>query len=281
MISLGSADLAATILGGLIHRHLSTPGNTRLRQQPSELCLAMIDQPHPFAIAVNILVFTIQDDKIKILLRQRDRAPFRDRWVLPGGWVQSNEALPEAAARTLREQTNITTAGTLRGKPLSQFRSYYEPQRYPRRNVTTIVYWAIVTHSELAKALVDSPQTAATWPYKTIDRGRIDLAFDHKRIIREGLKRTRRRLEGTTVATRFLPKRFTISDLRRVYELMWDTTDIDPGNFQRKVLKCQDFLKTTTDKRPSLSSGPPATLYTAGPARFLTSTIVMPNQGWL
>ena len=242
----------------------------------------MADQSHLFAVAVDVLALTIQDDKVKVLLKRRAEAPFRDSWSLPGGWMKPDEDLREAAERSLREQANITTAGTLGGKTLSQFQSYYQPKRYPRRNVTTIVYWAIVNHSKLTKALAGvQPKTTAVWSFKSIDRGRVDLALDHKRIIRNGLKRTRRRLEGTTVATRFLPKRFTISDLRRVYELMWDTTDIDPGNFQRKVLKCKDFLKETGSKRLSVSSGPPATLYTAGPARFLTSTITMPNQGWL
>ena len=237
------------------------------------------DYPPPtFAVTVDILVLTIEDGKLKVLLIEHDEAPFLGCVALPGGFVGPNETLREAAERELKQDTNITVRGRI---DLRQFRSYYVPQRDPRQPITTVVYWTIINSDKLARILAaGNIRTAALRPYKSVTSGRIDLAFDHKRIIRDGVKRIRRRLEGTTVATKFLKKTFTVSDLRKAYEIMWDTT-LDKGNFQRKVINCEDFLIDTLTERGGASSGRPAALYTAGPARFLTSTISMPDKSWL
>src|SRR5947207_1947401 len=61
------------------------------------------------------------------------------------------------------------------------------------------------------------------------------LAFDHDTILATGVEHVRAMLETTTIATAFVAKTFTPSDLRAVYEAAWDQS-LDPGNFRRKVL---------------------------------------------
>jgi 8-oxo-dGTP diphosphatase len=82
-----------------------------------------------------------------------------------------------------------------------------------------------------------------------------------------GVERARAKLEYTTLATSFCSERFTMSELRGVYETVW-ATDLDPRNFNRKVLATEGFT-VATDERTNRGGGRPARLYTAGPATVL------------
>ncbi|MCD0443993.1 hypothetical protein LO763_10190 [Glycomyces sp. A-F 0318] len=81
------------------------------------------------------------------------------------------------------------------------------------------------------------------------------------------MEHARRRLEYTTAATAFCAKEFTVAELRRVYEIVWQTR-LDPGNFHRKVTKVRGFLEPT-GRTTTKDGGRPAALYTAGDLRWL------------
>ncbi|MED5293014.1 MAG: NUDIX hydrolase, partial [Actinomycetota bacterium] len=53
----------------------------------------------PFAVTVDIAIFTISDDEFSLLLIQRGGEPFKGAWALPGGFVQPDEDLDAAARR--------------------------------------------------------------------------------------------------------------------------------------------------------------------------------------
>jgi 8-oxo-dGTP diphosphatase len=93
------------------------------------------------------------------------------------------------------------------------------------------------------------------------------LAFDHARILADGVERARAKLEYTTLAAAFCPAEFTISQLRRVYEAVWDTSP-DPRNFSRKVTSTPDFL-VPTGAKVSSGRGRPGQLFRRGPATAL------------
>ena len=65
------------------------------------------EYPHP-AVTVDAVVFGYDDADQKVLLIQRDGAPYRGRWALPGGFVNINEGLEDAVRRELEEETGIT-----------------------------------------------------------------------------------------------------------------------------------------------------------------------------
>lgn len=84
-----------------------------------------------------------------------------------------------------------------------------------------------------------------------------DLAFDHELILSDA----RHKLETTSLATAFAPHEFTLSELRRIYEVTWDTP-LDAGNFRRKVLATPGLV-TPMNKRaaPGPEGGKPPELY--------------------
>ena len=64
-------------------------------------------------VAVDIVIFTIQDGALKVLLVKRRIPPFKEELAIPGGFVQPNEDLDAAALRELREETGVRSAEIL------------------------------------------------------------------------------------------------------------------------------------------------------------------------
>ena len=50
-------------------------------------------------ITVDVVIFTIQNGTLKVLLVQRSKEPFINKWAIPGGFVRLSENLDEAAKR--------------------------------------------------------------------------------------------------------------------------------------------------------------------------------------
>ncbi|MFE4520253.1 DNA hydrolase, partial [Kitasatospora sp. NPDC056783] len=107
----------------------------------------------------------------------------------------------------------------------------------------------------------------------------LTLAFDHARILADGLDRVRAKLEYSPLATAFLPYDFTIPDLRAVYEAVWDEK-LHPGNFHRKVLSVPGFVESTgtTTERGGARGGPRARTYHAGGACVLHPALLRPTR---
>nr|WP_030072261.1 NUDIX domain-containing protein [Streptomyces natalensis] len=109
--------------------------------------------------------------------------------------------------------------------------------------------------------------------------GALPLAFDHARIVADGLDRARAKLEYTPLATAFLGEEFTIVELRGVYEAIWGSP-LHAGNFHRKVLSVPGFVESTgsTAARGGARGGPRARLYRAGDARLLHPALLRPDR---
>ena len=213
----------------------------------------------PFAVTVDIAIFTIRGDALHVLLIQRGGEPYLGAWALPGGFVRPDEDLDQAAARELAEETGLR-AGSWH---LEQLGSYGAPDRDPRMRVVTVAYWAICADVPAPRGGGDALAAALT-PVREIERGEVRLAFDHARIVRDAVERTRSKLEYTALAAKFCPTAFTISQLRRVYEAVWNTR-LDPGNFQRKVQESGVFVRRVdaAAARPS-RRGRRASLWSVG-----------------
>ena len=222
----------------------------------------------PFAVTVDVAIFSIVSDALQVLLVERGEPPYLGSWALPGGFVRSDENLDQAARRELLEETGVD-AGSAH---LEQLGTYGSPGRDPRMRVVTVAYWAILGDlSELHPAAGSDARDAGLVPVSKIEAGGLKLAFDHSAIVHEAIERTRSKLEYTTLATAFCPPEFTISQLRKVYEAVWNT-QLDPGNFHRKVKNTPDFVQPVgAYSDPGDEGGRPAELYAPGPALMMDS----------
>ncbi|HEY3714287.1 MAG TPA: NUDIX domain-containing protein [Jatrophihabitantaceae bacterium] len=209
------------------------------------------------AVTVDLVVLTIRDDALCALAIRRGEPPYRGRWALPGGFVRPDEDLPDAAERELAEETSVHAY-------LEQLATYGAPRRDPRMRVVTVAYLALAPSLPVPQAGTDAAD--ARWmPIDELLGQR--LAFDHHRILADGLERARAKLEYTPLATAFCAAEFTVAELRRVYEIVWDAT-LDPRNFHRKVTKTVGLL-TPTGKSTTRDGGRPAQLYRRGQVELL------------
>lgn len=198
------------------------------------------------ALTVDITLFTVKDGKLSVLLVKRGGHPFKNKWALPGGFVNVDESLDEAVLRELKEETTIN----INPSYIEQLKTYAYPDRDPRGYIASVAYVALtpVTESPVGK---DDAIEAMFFPVEKVLKLDKDLAFDHLQIIKDGLERVRAKIEYAPIAPSFLKDQmFTMSELREVYEIIWGE-ELIPSNFRRKVLSIPNFLIETGDYRVS------------------------------
>jgi 8-oxo-dGTP diphosphatase len=222
----------------------------------------------PVAVTVDVVLLTVRQARFSVLLVRRARHPERGRWALPGGFVEAEEDLDDAARRELAEETGLSELPP--GLHLEQLRTYGTPGRDPRLRVVSVAYVAFAPDVPAPIAGSDA-DLARFWPVSELGaREGPQLAFDHARIIADGVERARAKIEYTPLAAAFLEEPFTLSELRAIYEEVWGLPQ-DPSNFRRKVLRLEGFVTPVGEIAPprGAQGGRPAELYRRGPARLL------------
>lgn len=227
-----------------------------------------IDEHPPFAVTVDLLVFTLSASALEVLLVKRGAAPHQGRWALPGGFVRERESLEDAARRVLHTKTGLDPDAV----HLEQVQTFGAPKRDPRLRVVSVAYMAFA--HERGEPQAGPSETAAAWTDVADASGR-KLAFDHARILEVGLERARAKLEYSTLAVHFCEPEFTLAELRRVYEVAWDT-ELDAPNFARKVSAVDGFL-IETGNSVKQGRGRPAKTYRAGPATIIFPPLQRPE----
>jgi 8-oxo-dGTP diphosphatase len=223
----------------------------------------------PFAVTVDLAIFTLRAGQLCVLLIRRGEHPFRGSWALPGGHVlQGRESADTAARRELFEETGVQA-----GVHLEQLGSYSEPDRDPRiaagLQVVSIAYVALAP--DLPDPVAGTDAGEARWV--TVDDAPA-LAFDHDVILRDAVERVRSKLEYTTLAVHFVTDPFSLADLRRVYLAVWGEAP-DAANFRRKVLGTPDFVRPAARATapPGSAGGRPPELYTRGDAAAIVPAL--------
>ncbi|MFI9597105.1 NrtR DNA-binding winged helix domain-containing protein [Nonomuraea sp. NPDC052265] len=227
-------------------------------------------EPPAILLAVDLVILTLRDSRLHVLLIERGIEPYKGAQALPGGFLQhSQESLLAAAHRELAEEADLDVK-TLR---LEQLGVYDDPGRDPRGRVVSVAFLAIAPRLPEPTAGTDAAD--AGWqPTDQVLSGDLRLAFDHRRIVTDGVERARAKLEHSALATAFCGPTFTITDLQDVYEAVWGMP-LDPRNFYRKIKKADGFIIPAGSARKA-ATGRPARLFRAGPQEVLYPPMIRP-----
>lgn len=185
-----------------------------------------IDFEHP-AVTVDVLIFTIKDDALKIILTKRGFEPYAGQWAIPGVFVNLDESLEDAASRALKEKTGVEIEKVY----LEQLYTFGDLDRDPRSRVVTVAYFALSNNYKMAPIASPSVQELDLFPVNKLPK----LAFDHKEIIEKALHRLRSKIEYSNIVQGLLPEKFRLSDLQKTYEIILDAK-LDKRNFRKKML---------------------------------------------
>ena len=137
------------------------------------------DYPRP-ALTVDIVLLARVANGIEVLLIKRACDPFKGHWAFPGGFVDMDESLEDAAARELSEETG------LRGIRLEQVGAFGDPGRDPRGHTVSVVFAGVLEDRALVTGADDALEAA--W-HSALEPPA--LAFDHNKILRIAIERMR------------------------------------------------------------------------------------------
>ena len=218
---------------------------------------------------------------MSILLAKRDDYPYKDKWCLPGGFLNpSTETLEDCARRILKRETNLSNIY------LEQLYTFDGIDRDPRMRIVSTAFVGLVDKNKLK-----SPVENASWfnivsieeknnvvklvlsnKEETIDfsinkklrKGSTDrydfisikndsLAFDHDKVILAGLERIKNKINYTDIVFNMMPEYFTLGELQQVYEVILNKKLLDPA-FRRIIankVEKTDKIKKGEGHRPS------------------------------
>ena len=243
------------------------------------------------SLTVDILVLSISDEEVSnyrktskkhmsVLLVKRDNYPFKDKWCLPGGFVNVDEELEACPGRILARETNIHNIY------LEQLYTYGGVHRDPRMRVVSTSYMALIDKNRLDYKLndntswfnvsyeekdnvvtvyLDNGQDRLSFKIKktlrelTTDRYKFDIvennsiAFDHPLVILAGIERLKNKVGYTDIVFNMMPEYFALGDLQQVYEVILNKKLLDPA-FRRIIadkVEKTDLVKTGGGHRPS------------------------------
>ncbi len=220
---------------------------------------------------------------ISILLVKRDEFPFKDKWCLPGGFLNpKKETLDECAKRILKKETNLSEIY------LEQLYTFDDIERDPRTRVVSTAYVALVDKNKLTDKLNENAlwfdiaeisyqdnivnftlnnkqetikfsikknlieKTTNQYSYSIIKNE--SIAFDHPKVILAGIERIRNKINYTDIVFNMMSEYFTLGELQDVYEVILGEKLLAPA-FRRIIankVEKTDKMLTGKGHRPSV-----------------------------
>jgi len=185
------------------------------------------------AFSVDCVIFGYGKEKLNILLVECNLPPYIGKWSLLGDFIRDDEDLDSAAHRVLSGYTHVNSIY------LEQVSTYGNRCRHPLGRVITTAYYSLVQVTTF-----EDTYTSDGLRVKWFDVDDLPgLAFDHDEILSSCYERLQKCLRERPIGFELLPKEFTLSQLRRLYEVVLNI-ELDKRNFRRK-LKSLNLLKET------------------------------------
>ena len=215
--------------------------------------------PH---VSVDCVVFGFEDDHLSVLLAERTRYDEKTKTEqsfkkLPGNLIYADEGLDDAAYRVLKGYTGITKL------PLRQFKSFGDPRRASNpkdilwlENAFHLKIGRIVTVAYISMCKVNRQLNNNLRKFDTVQWVPVDeipeLPFDHNKIIIEARNEISVWIDhDPSIVFELLPPKFTALQLRKLYEVILNTT-LDVRNFYKRIA-ATDYIMPLNEREEKVN----------------------------
>ena len=140
-------------------------------------------------LSVDTVVFAYEASELYILVIKRKNEPFKNKWALPGGFVETDETVEEAAQRELEEETGLALDG------LEQVHTFSAVHRDPRKRVVSVAHYVLTQKAGKEVKPGDDAADAQWFPIHDLP----ELAFDHDEIIRMAIEKLGQKLKNKLI----------------------------------------------------------------------------------
>ncbi|SFW48157.1 ADP-ribose pyrophosphatase YjhB, NUDIX family [Sinomicrobium oceani] len=189
------------------------------------------NQEDKVLVAVDCIIFGFDEEDLKLLLVKRGFEPEKGKWSLMGGFLRQSEILDEAANRVLFTLTGLNDVY------MEQLYGFSKVDRDPVERTISMAYYALININDHNPKLLD--ENSAQW-FSVSELP--ELIFDHGEMIDKALRRLRRRTSTNPVGFELLPKKFTMRQLQKLYEVILGE-ELDKRNFQKKIKQMDVLVK--------------------------------------
>lgn len=174
-------------------------------------------------MTADIVVFSFDGTNLNVLLIKRGNEPYKGQWAFPGGFLEPDETLEEAARRELKEETGLSP------KFFNEVGSFSDLDRDPRGRTISVAFASVVRPSQIKAVAGDDAKEARWFNVHEMPR----LAFDHEKICRMALWKLRLAFINSPVAFLLVDDIFTLPEMQRLYTNVF-SKEFDRRNFQKK-----------------------------------------------
>lgn len=197
------------------------------------------EYPRP-ALTTDCIIFGFDNYDLKILLIERAHEPYKNKWALPGGFVNMDEKTEDGALRELYEETGLKNVF------IEQLYTFSDVDRDPRGRVVSVAYFALIKLEDYSIHAGDDASQAEWFSVNDLP----ELAFDHDMIIEVAKERLSGKIRYQPIGFELLPPMFTLTQLQNLYEVILQR-ELDKRNFRKKILK-MDLLIPLEEKQKNV-----------------------------
>ncbi len=203
-------------------------------------------------VLVDVVIFTILNNKLQTLIIKRSEEPFKNEWSLVGGFIDVNKDIDidATAKRKLKEKTSVLTPY------LEQYGSIGNAKRDPRGWSVTHIYFSLISNHKMCLQAGKNVSNIK-WSEIKNDSIKEKLAFDHTEILKACIGRLRSKLLYTSLPVHLMPEHFTIRELQTAYEIILDH-QLEHKAFRRRIFNANILEETG---KVHYERGRPAALY--------------------
>lgn len=202
-------------------------------------------------LSMDSVIFGYEQKELKVLISKFKFG--QDSWVLPGGYIKKTESIDQAAARVLKERTNLENIyleqfrvfgdeNRIVGSPFNEVMKkelpLFDAERFDEEVTAWITsrfvcigFYALVDINKVHPQKGEFDEFLEWRSFKDIPK----MVYDHNEILHFALEALRQHLDEKLIGFNLLPETFTMREVQELYEAIYDKA-FTPSNFQKKML---------------------------------------------